>query len=58
MYVCSLMWLGYSMCCSVSSLAQLHACQLVEIGGCVSRQTLVVTQPLLLCVSLLTSSEM
>lgn len=42
------------MCCSNSSLAQMLACQVVEISTCESKQTLVVTRPLLLCVSLRT----
>lgn len=42
------------MCCSNSSLAQMRARQVVEISSCVSRQTSVVTRPLLLCVSLWT----
>lgn len=45
------------MCCTDSPPAQMLACQVVEISSCVPMQTLVMMWPLLLCVGLLTYSE-
>lgn len=42
-------WCGGCRRCSVSSVVQMHAYQVVEISGCVSKQTLAVTWPLILC---------